>query len=162
MAVADNGCADHDYDVRETQPSCRVGHPSLLGLPSVSLLLESLYSDGEGGLKTQNVEVTLKHRGCTLKVRARWQHPWHNDQRSALRRALMHIAEQQLRREGLNVTTDKVLPECISAGNALMTKGGNTEYYALYGRQSRILPPWRHQYGVKESHRTDARRRGCK
>ena len=57
----------------------------------------------------------------------------------------MHIAEQQLRREGLKTTADKVLTECISAGNALMTKGGNTEYYALYGRQSRILPPWRHQ-----------------
>ena len=60
---------------------------------------EFLYVDGEGGLTTHNVEALLKRSGCTLKVRARGQHPRHVDWRSALLRAAMHTAEQQLNRK---------------------------------------------------------------
>ena len=60
---------------------------------------EFLYVDGEGGLTTNNVEALLNRSGCTLKVRARGQHPRHIDRRSALLRVSMHIAEQQLHRE---------------------------------------------------------------
>ena len=52
----------------------------------------------------------------------------------------MHIAEEQAKREGVDITFDRLFAACTFAGNALTTVGQATPYQVVYGRQPPMLP----------------------
>ena len=52
----------------------------------------------------------------------------------------MHTTEEQLVREGVEVSFTSLLADSVFAGNAMTFVGGVSPYNALYGRQPRMLP----------------------
>ena len=103
--------------------------------------MEELYFDGEGGLGTQSAKDHLKRLGVTIKIRAPEQHAQYAERHGALLRLVMHLTEEQCKREGLRITARCLLAQSLFVCNAMQSTGNATPYNAVLGRQPAILPP---------------------
>ena len=68
------------------------------------------------------------------------------------RYATRSVAPLPVAQEGVKVSDDQLLTECIMAGNCMISVADSTPYNALFGRQPGMLP------GVQESAGADAHR----
>ena len=57
--------------------------------------MTQLYTDGEGGLNSNEAKDFLKRQGIELKVRAPEQHARYVERHGALLRVSMHLIEEQ-------------------------------------------------------------------
>ena len=99
-----------------------------------------LVVNGETGLNNDAAQTFLKIRGAEIKPRAPQQHAQIIERRGAILRHSMHLIEEQLTKEGITVSFDRLLGESVFAGNSLVSYGGATPYNARFGRQPRMLP----------------------
>ena len=111
-------------------------------------------------VKRQQVKVINKRQGCTsrstlqnqfapkgplvcgirslcvslnVRPRAPDQHARMVERRGAVLRHAMHCIQEQLQREGLQVTMQDLLAEAVFAGNSLISYNGATPYNARFG-----------------------------
>ena len=102
---------------------------------------ENLISDGESGLTSQAGKDHLKRQGVNLRVRAPEQHARFAERYGAILRVCMHVTEEQCQREGIPITIEMLVAQCLFVGNSLTTVGTQTPYNAVLGRQPGFLPP---------------------
>ena len=96
--------------------------------------------DGESALNTEEALSYFERHGITRVPRAPQQHARYIERRGAMLREQWHRSKSQLQLEGVAADNDKLLSECILAGNCLVAVGGSTPYNALFGRQPGVLP----------------------
>ena len=101
---------------------------------------EILYVDGESGLTSPNAKARLERMGTKVQVRAPEQHARYIERRGRALRLCMHKAEDQCKREGLQISFKALLAECVFIGNALTFIGGVSPYQCVYGRTPGLLP----------------------
>ena len=119
--------------------------PSLLSVIDKSWVrlfgpMRELIVDGESALNTEEALQYFERHGITRVPRAPQQHARYIERRGAMLRDQWHRSRSQLQQEGVAVSNDQLLTECILAGNCLIAVGGSTPYNALFGRQPGVLP----------------------
>ena len=75
--------------------------------------MTQLYTDGEGGLNSNEAKDFLKRQGIELKVRAPEQHARYVERHGALLRVAMHLIEEQCQREGVPITIHALLAQAL-------------------------------------------------
>lgn len=103
--------------------------------------MQELYFDGESGLTTDYAKAHLKRLGVDLKIRAPGQHAQYAERHGALLRIVMHLTEDQCKREGIPITMKMLVTQSLFVLNAMTTVGDSSPYNAVLGRQPAILPP---------------------
>ena len=72
---------------------------------------------GEKGLLGAEAKPFFDRHGIVVRPRAPDQHAWMIERRGAVLRHALHCIQDQLQREGLQVTMQDLLDEAVFAGN---------------------------------------------
>lgn len=98
-------------------------------------LMTRLVSDHERALCSDYGRSWADRWSVTLVFRARGAHARLVKRRSELLRRQLPLVDEQLSRDGVIVSDDQILDECVLAKNSLLSlTGGSTPYKALLGR----------------------------
>ena len=103
--------------------------------------MQTLVSDQESGLNTEDAIKKLKRLGVIIKFRGKDQHARYVERRGAILRHTMHVMQSQADREGIKIPFRELLAQAVFCGNSMTHIGGVTPYQAVLGRQPSILPP---------------------
>ena len=100
---------------------------------------QSLLSDQEGGIASEQAAVWAEKWSISLRLRAKGQHATTVERHHEILRQHVHRILAQTRLEGLIVSVEDVIAEATFAKNALLQCNGATPYVALLGRHPNIL-----------------------
>ena len=134
---SDRWTATSHIENREAATLCEAMDATWLAIHSP---FTCLVVDGETEIAGRETTEYLKRKGVTIHPRAPQQHARIVERMNALLRHAMHTAEEQLKRENMNVTFKQLLAECTFACNSMITHNGASPYNARVGRQPSMLP----------------------
>ena len=99
-----------------------------------------LYSDREKGVNNPNSIAELKRLGTELRVRPPGQHANLAEARQSMLRHVMHMIEEELKRQGTPIPFSRLYAEAIFVVNAFSLYNGVSPYNADTGLQPACQP----------------------
>ena len=117
-----------------------------------------LYSDGEKGLDNPSSLAELKRLGTELRVRPPGQHANLAEARQSMLRHVMHMIEEELKRQGTTIPFTRLYAEALFVVNAFSFYNGVSPYNAHTGRQPACLPDLENVDFPKGGERSDGSR----
>ena len=99
----------------------------------------SIVSDQEGGLSSPAGAAWMSRRDIKFLPKARYAHANMVERHHALLRHQFHLLRDQTLEDGLRVSFEAVLAECVFVKNAMMRIGNSTPYQAVLGRVPHML-----------------------
>ena len=98
-----------------------------------------IVSDQEGALNSDAGRAWATRWNIELVLRPRKAHARMIERHNELLRSQLHRVEGQLQREGLALTAEAILDECVLAKNVMLCVHGVSPYKAVFGRVPNML-----------------------
>ena len=98
-----------------------------------------IVSDQEGALFSDEGGIWADRWRLELRPKPRGAHAYVVERRNELLRQQYHRSQSQANDEGLRVTKEHVLGECVFALNSMICVHGTTPYTAVFGRTPPVL-----------------------
>ena len=97
-----------------------------------------IVSDREGSLMSEEAAIFLERHGTSLRPKPKGSHAQIVERHHEILRQVFHRVKSQSLEEGLVISDEDLLAECVFAKNALLIVHGESPYQALLGRSPEL------------------------